>query len=192
MIESPQSPESPASPEPEMHDNVQVDESVFHYNNQMDIDHPLETEESNNIAEVSTPSRIAIDDLQSVDDSVPEQELQNSVDNSDSMMIDEPSVQVTDQPETETADATEEPPKKTTRSTRSATSAETSAHTATTEDGVELFCLCRQPYDENRFYIQCDNCDEWFVKLTQGSMEIALHVPKTQLTILRNGTVHLV
>ena len=26
----------------------------------------------------------------------------------------------------------------------------------------ELFCICRQPYDERMFYIQCDACDEWF------------------------------
>lgn len=25
----------------------------------------------------------------------------------------------------------------------------------------ELFCLCRQPYDESQFYICCDRCQEW-------------------------------
>ena len=27
---------------------------------------------------------------------------------------------------------------------------------------VELWCICRQPYDEKRFYIQCGFCKEWF------------------------------
>ena len=26
----------------------------------------------------------------------------------------------------------------------------------------ELFCLCRQPYDESQFYICCDRCQDWF------------------------------
>lgn len=26
----------------------------------------------------------------------------------------------------------------------------------------ELFCLCRQPYDESQFYICCDKCQDWF------------------------------
>eukprot|EP00842_Homolaphlyctis_polyrhiza_P001813 jgi/Hompol1/2632/HPOL_001040-RA len=25
-----------------------------------------------------------------------------------------------------------------------------------------LFCICRKPYDDKKFYIQCDSCDEWF------------------------------
>ncbi|KAI8917409.1 hypothetical protein BC831DRAFT_394106, partial [Entophlyctis helioformis] len=25
-----------------------------------------------------------------------------------------------------------------------------------------VFCICRQPYDDSQFYIQCDACDEWF------------------------------
>lgn len=26
----------------------------------------------------------------------------------------------------------------------------------------ELYCLCRQPYDESQFYICCDQCQDWF------------------------------
>ncbi|KAK2711375.1 hypothetical protein QYM36_012529 [Artemia franciscana] len=26
----------------------------------------------------------------------------------------------------------------------------------------ELYCICRQPYDESQFYICCDKCQEWF------------------------------
>ena len=26
----------------------------------------------------------------------------------------------------------------------------------------ELYCLCRQPYDESQFYICCDRCQDWF------------------------------
>uniref|UniRef100_A0A1A9ZBU0 Nucleosome-remodeling factor subunit NURF301 n=1 Tax=Glossina pallidipes TaxID=7398 RepID=A0A1A9ZBU0_GLOPL len=26
----------------------------------------------------------------------------------------------------------------------------------------ELYCLCRQPYDESQFYICCDKCQDWF------------------------------
>lgn len=28
--------------------------------------------------------------------------------------------------------------------------------------GTELYCLCRQPYDESQFYICCDRCQDWF------------------------------
>ncbi|XP_075160179.1 nucleosome-remodeling factor subunit NURF301 E(bx) isoform X2 [Haematobia irritans] len=29
-------------------------------------------------------------------------------------------------------------------------------------DTQELYCLCRQPYDESQFYICCDKCQDWF------------------------------
>ena len=29
------------------------------------------------------------------------------------------------------------------------------------EDENELFCVCRTPYNESQFYIQCENCNEW-------------------------------
>ncbi|KAI9140355.1 hypothetical protein BKA69DRAFT_1029545 [Paraphysoderma sedebokerense] len=28
--------------------------------------------------------------------------------------------------------------------------------------GEPLYCICKTPYDPNRFYIGCDNCDNWF------------------------------
>lgn len=30
------------------------------------------------------------------------------------------------------------------------------------EETQELFCLCRQPYDNLQFYIYCDRCQDWF------------------------------
>jgi len=29
-------------------------------------------------------------------------------------------------------------------------------------DSGELYCICRQPYDETQFYIGCENCSDWF------------------------------
>ncbi|KAK4876450.1 hypothetical protein RN001_012872 [Aquatica leii] len=29
-------------------------------------------------------------------------------------------------------------------------------------DTQEIFCLCKQPYDESQFYICCDSCQDWF------------------------------
>ncbi|XP_065199486.1 nucleosome-remodeling factor subunit NURF301 [Planococcus citri] len=29
-------------------------------------------------------------------------------------------------------------------------------------ESQELYCLCRQPYDESQFYICCDRCQDWF------------------------------
>ncbi|XP_018361113.1 PREDICTED: nucleosome-remodeling factor subunit NURF301 isoform X2 [Trachymyrmex cornetzi] len=29
-------------------------------------------------------------------------------------------------------------------------------------DTQELYCLCKQPYDESQFYICCDKCQDWF------------------------------
>lgn len=29
-------------------------------------------------------------------------------------------------------------------------------------DTQELYCICRQPYDETQFYICCDKCQDWF------------------------------
>ncbi|KAJ3410193.1 hypothetical protein HDU80_000015 [Chytriomyces hyalinus] len=30
------------------------------------------------------------------------------------------------------------------------------------EDPNKVYCYCRQPYDPDLFYIQCDGCDEWY------------------------------
>lgn len=41
----------------------------------------------------------------------------------------------------------------------------TCAECAQARRGVEeeeLYCLCRQPYDEKKFYIGCDKCQDWF------------------------------
>jgi len=27
---------------------------------------------------------------------------------------------------------------------------------------VQLYCVCKQPYKENQFMIQCDTCKDWF------------------------------
>ena len=29
-------------------------------------------------------------------------------------------------------------------------------------EGTDLYCLCRQPYDETQFYIGCEKCSEWY------------------------------
>uniref|UniRef100_A0A914DPK3 Uncharacterized protein n=2 Tax=Acrobeloides nanus TaxID=290746 RepID=A0A914DPK3_9BILA len=40
-----------------------------------------------------------------------------------------------------------------------------------------LYCLCKQPYDEKRFYVGCDKCEDWYhpecVGTTQKAVEIA-------------------
>jgi len=35
----------------------------------------------------------------------------------------------------------------------------------------ELFCLCRQPYDDAQFYICCDRCQDWFHGRCVGVMQ---------------------
>ena len=25
-----------------------------------------------------------------------------------------------------------------------------------------LYCICRTPYDDTKFYIQCESCNKWF------------------------------
>ncbi|KAI9332273.1 hypothetical protein DFJ73DRAFT_630383, partial [Zopfochytrium polystomum] len=30
------------------------------------------------------------------------------------------------------------------------------------DDPNKLYCYCRQPFSDETFYIQCDQCDEWF------------------------------
>jgi len=29
-------------------------------------------------------------------------------------------------------------------------------------DKGDLYCLCKKPYEENQFMIQCDVCKDWF------------------------------
>lgn len=37
----------------------------------------------------------------------------------------------------------------------------TNDHKAT-KQSEELYCICRQPYDETQFYVGCDECEGWF------------------------------
>ena len=30
------------------------------------------------------------------------------------------------------------------------------------KDNQEIFCLCKQPYDETQFYIGCEGCPDWY------------------------------
>ena len=30
------------------------------------------------------------------------------------------------------------------------------------DDHDQIYCLCRQPYDETQFYIGCERCSEWY------------------------------
>ncbi|ORZ41082.1 hypothetical protein BCR44DRAFT_104126, partial [Catenaria anguillulae PL171] len=29
------------------------------------------------------------------------------------------------------------------------------------KDPGPLYCVCRKPYDESKFYIECDGCQDW-------------------------------
>ncbi|KAI8622129.1 hypothetical protein BC830DRAFT_1057440, partial [Chytriomyces sp. MP71] len=30
------------------------------------------------------------------------------------------------------------------------------------EDPSKMYCYCQLPYDEDLFYIQCDECNQWY------------------------------
>jgi len=30
------------------------------------------------------------------------------------------------------------------------------------KESEQIYCLCRQPYDDSQFYIGCENCEDWF------------------------------
>lgn len=30
------------------------------------------------------------------------------------------------------------------------------------KESEQLYCLCRQPYDDSQFYIGCEKCEDWF------------------------------
>merc|ERR1719168_532460 len=32
----------------------------------------------------------------------------------------------------------------------------------TAKDNEQIYCLCRQPYDDSQFYIGCERCSDWF------------------------------
>jgi len=32
----------------------------------------------------------------------------------------------------------------------------------TAKDNEQIYCLCRQPYDDSQFYIGCEKCSDWF------------------------------
>jgi nucleosome-remodeling factor subunit BPTF len=71
---------------------------------------------------------------------------------------------------------------------------------------VELFCICRTPYDNDRFYIGCEVCQNWFhvkcvgmteeqVRYTQYTNEltsemIALTLPNCVSVCLCTGWSH--
>ncbi|XP_052779281.1 lysine-specific demethylase PHF2-like isoform X2 [Mya arenaria] len=42
---------------------------------------------------------------------------------------------------------------------------------ASDEDKDTLYCICRQPYDENEFMIECDICNDWFHGSCVGILE---------------------
>ncbi|ESN99122.1 hypothetical protein HELRODRAFT_67491, partial [Helobdella robusta] len=37
-----------------------------------------------------------------------------------------------------------------------------STNTEHNSSAVELYCICRTPYDDSKFYIACDQCQDWF------------------------------
>ncbi|KAI9324692.1 hypothetical protein DFJ73DRAFT_610472, partial [Zopfochytrium polystomum] len=54
------------------------------------------------------------------------------------------------------------------------------------EDPSKLYCYCQTPYDETKFYIQCDGCDEWFHGLC---VQVSTHLAdEVELWFCRNCT----
>lgn len=45
---------------------------------------------------------------------------------------------------------------------RSSTASATTTTTTTTVKKEKLYCICRTPYDETKFYVGCDLCSNWF------------------------------
>lgn len=43
-------------------------------------------------------------------------------------------------------------------------SASSTSKDGNAESAEELFCICRQPYNENEFYIGCEKCNDWYVE----------------------------
>jgi len=47
-------------------------------------------------------------------------------------------------------------------------------------DATELFCICRTPYDNDRFYLGCESCENWFhgkcVHITEEQVSYILGV----------------
>ena len=33
---------------------------------------------------------------------------------------------------------------------------------ANKDENEDLYCICQEPYDDRRFMIACDKCDDWF------------------------------
>ncbi|XP_059615017.1 nucleosome-remodeling factor subunit NURF301 isoform X2 [Phlebotomus argentipes] len=56
------------------------------------------------------------------------------------------------------------PPTRTTNRTRKATvkKAESGQHTSGSKKKEKLYCVCRTPYDDTKFYVGCDLCNNWF------------------------------
>jgi len=40
------------------------------------------------------------------------------------------------------------------------------------KENDEIYCLCRQPYDESQFYIGCERCTDWFHGRCVGILQI--------------------
>ncbi|KAL4226132.1 Lsd1/2 complex PHD finger containing protein Phf2 [Mactra antiquata] len=59
---------------------------------------------------------------------------------------------------------------------------------ASDEDKDTLYCICRQPYNENEFMIECEVCTDWFHGSCVGILEHqapdieTYHCPKCQVT----------
>lgn len=43
---------------------------------------------------------------------------------------------------------------------------------AKARDKKEIYCLCRQPYDDSQFYIGCEGCSEWFHGRCVGILQV--------------------
>lgn len=51
-------------------------------------------------------------------------------------------------------------------------------------DAIELFCICRTPYDNDRFYLGCESCENWF----HGK---CVHITEEQVRKLFNRLIML-
>lgn len=42
----------------------------------------------------------------------------------------------------------------------------------TAKDNEQIYCLCRQPYDDSQFYIGCESCSDWFHGRCVGILQV--------------------
>ena len=48
------------------------------------------------------------------------------------------------------------------------------------EDPNILYCICRKPYDKNKFMVQCDKCEDWYGSFSGAADRAAPHETLTE------------